>query len=218
MSDPAIIDLSFRLQGQSAPRDHGYALYAGISRIVPVVHGARWLGIHPLRGTRLDAETLLLSPHAALCLRLPAERIPDVLLLAGHSLDVGGCRLHVGVPTVHALKPAASVDAQMVSIKLTDAPRRSHPTLDRPTLDVSAFAARYEAEIRRQLLTLGIERPFRLCGRQSLTVGGRRIVGFSVRVTTLTDDESVRLQAQGLGGKRTMGCGIFRPTRGKVPG
>jgi CRISPR/Cas system CSM-associated protein Csm4 (group 5 of RAMP superfamily) len=45
-------------------------------------------------------------------------------------------------------------------------------------------------------------------------VAGRRILGYSVRVAELTLDESLILQERGLGGKRRMGCGVFRGTRG----
>jgi hypothetical protein len=37
-----------------------------------------------------------------------------------------------------------------------------------------------------------------------------------VRVLGLSADDSLKLQICGLGGKRTMGCGIFRPARIKV--
>ena len=102
----------------------------------------------------------------------------------------------------------------MVAIKLTDAPHRPHPELGRRTLDVAEFAARYSAEITRQLKGISIERPFELRGRRRVTVAGRRIVGYSVRVSGLSAEESLALQEKGLGGKRRMGCGVFRPTRG----
>jgi CRISPR-associated protein Cas6 len=47
-----------------------------------------------------------------------------------------------------------------------------------------------------------------------MTVAGKRVVGYSVRVAGLSAEQSFRLQSAGLGGKRAMGCGIFRPTRG----
>ena len=54
----------------------------------------------------------------------------------------------------------------------------------------------------------------KLCGRQRIAVAGKRVVGFSVRVAELSPQGSLRLQEEGLGGKRAMGCGLFRPTRG----
>jgi CRISPR-associated protein Cas6 len=207
------IDLSFPIVGQRVPRDHGYALYGALSRAIQALHGAVWLGVHPLGGMPVDEGTLQLGRGAQLRLRIPADRIAEVLALAGASLDVGGVGLRLGAPSVHALAPAPSLDARMVAIKLTCAPRHENPDLGRQTLDIAGFAERYTAEVRRQLDAIGVARPFELRGRRSLTVGGRRVLGYSVRVSQLQAEESLVLQEKGIGGKRRMGCGVFRPTR-----
>jgi CRISPR-associated protein Cas6 len=211
------VDLGFPVTGPGVPRDHGYPLYAALCGAVPALHGATWLGVHPLSGTLLDEGTLALRDHTRLFLRLPAERIPDVLPLAGRAIDIGSARLVLGAPNVSALVPAASLDARLVVIKLTDAPHRENQDLGRETLDIAAFAERYTAELKRQLAALDIPSTPELCGRHSITVSGKRIVGYSVRVSGLSADQSLVLQVNGLGGKRRMGCGMFRKTRGKVP-
>jgi CRISPR-associated protein Cas6 len=210
-----MVDLSFPIVGALVPRDHGYALYGALCRAVPGLHGASWLGVHPLGGMRVDAVSLQIDRRSQLRLRLPADRIGEVLPLAGASLDVSGSSLRLGAPGVHALVPAAALDARMVAIKLTRAPRRRNDELGRVALDVAGFAERYTAEIRRQLDAIGIGGPFELHGRRSMTVGGRRVVGYSVRVMGLSADESIALQETGIGGKRRMGCGLFRRTRGR---
>ena len=174
----------------------------------------RWLGVHPLGGRPAHEDRLDTERGGSLRLRLPAERIADVLPLAGATLDVAGAAVLLGAPTIHSLVPAASLDARLVAIKLTRAPRHKNAALGRDTLDVEGFQTRYVAEIGRQLAALEIRKPFEIHGRRSLTVAGRRVVGFSVRVHSLTADESLRLLEHGIGGKRRMGCGIFRPTRG----
>jgi CRISPR-associated endonuclease/helicase Cas3 len=208
------VDLSFPIVGERVPRDHGYALYGALSRTLKALHGATWLGVHPLGGTRVDERTLQFGQRSQLRLRLPAERIPEVLPLAGAKLDVAGAPIRLGAPSVHALVPAASLDARLVAIKLTAAPHRRNEALGRDALDVAGFAERYTAEIRRQLDGLEISSPFELRGRRSLTVDGRRVVGYSVRVLGLSADASIVLQEKGIGGKRRMGCGLFRGTRG----
>jgi CRISPR-associated protein Cas6 len=209
----SVVDLKFPLRAATVPRDHGYLLYAALCSVLPALHEARWFGVHPIDGVPVDENTLDLRGRARLGLRLPAEHIPEVLALAGTTLDIGGHAAVVGVPNVQALVPAATLDARLVVIKLTEVPRHEHAELGRSTLDVTAIAERYRGEIERQLAALEIARPFELRGRQSLTVGGRRVVGYSVRVQELTAEESLRLQAAGLGGKRRMGCGIFRAPR-----
>jgi hypothetical protein len=101
----------------------------------------------------------------------------------------------------------------VVIIKLTHMPEKSNGSID-----VVALREGFEAEVRRQLGALGITGGFEITGRRSITVGGRRVIGFSMRVGGLDADQSLRLQIEGIGGKRTMGGGVFRRTRGKAQG
>jgi CRISPR-associated endonuclease/helicase Cas3 len=213
-SKAPVVDVSFPLQLQRAPRDHGYALYGALCRIAPELHEARWLGVHPLSGHPIDNDTLELGTRGRLRLRLPAERIVTILPLAGATLHISDCRGVIGAPTIHPLTSAPSLDARMVAIKLTAAPHRMNPELGRDALDIAAFRSRYVKEIERQLAALEIKKPFDVRGKRSLTVGGRRVIGYAVRVSDLSHDESLRLLEHGIGGKRRMGCGVFRPTRG----
>jgi CRISPR-associated endonuclease/helicase Cas3 len=48
---------------------------------------------------------------------VPVEFIPRCLPLAGKPLDLSGHRIRIGVPTVHALTPAATLIARLVTIK-----------------------------------------------------------------------------------------------------
>jgi len=208
MNQPTHVDLVFPARGRSVPLDHGYALYGALSRRAPALHGADWFAVHPIGGTKLDQQTLALGRTSSVTLRIPPERIRDVLCLAGAVLDVRGATLALGAPMVRPLEPAPSLDARLVVIKLTRVPRRSDGTLDTTTMQ-----ERFVAEAERQLTLLGIARRIETAGRRSITIAGRRVLGYSVRVAALDPEESLLLQVNGLGGKRTMGCGVFRPTR-----
>lgn len=209
-----IVDLNFPIAGDSVPRDHGYALYGALSRALPEVHGARWLAVHPLSGRPNEKGRLHLVPSGSLRLRLPTDRIATVLALPGQTLDVAGAHVTVGAPTVHRLVSAASLDARLVVVKLTDVPTHDHATLGRRSLDRPAIEERVRQELCRQLEKLDIGARPELRGHGRIMVGGRAVVGFTVRVQGLSADDSLRLQINGLGGKRRMGCGVFRPTRG----
>lgn len=208
------VDVSFALAGRSVPLDHGYTLYAAISACVPSLHGVPWLGVHPLSGDPVEADKLLLPRRPELRLRVPVEHIGSVLPLVGCTLDVAGHPLMVGVPTVHSLNPSVSLDARLVVIKITRISRRQNAEIARDAIDVKQLEQRFVAESRRQLARLEVGGEVALTGRRSVKVAGRRVIGFSVRVKGLSEAGSIRLQEEGLGGKRTMGCGIFRPTRG----
>jgi len=209
-----LVEILFPISGTSVVRDHGYLLYGALCHVIPLLHEAPWLAVHPLSGAVASDEHLTLKPSATLTLRMPAERIPAVLPLAGVTLDIAGARLSLGAPRVQALVPAASLDARLVVLKLTNAPHKQSESLGRETLDNDAIAQRYAVELTRQLAKLEIASLPQLLGRQSITVVGKRIVGYSVRVGGLNADQSLRLQQYGLGGKHRMGCGVFRPTRG----
>lgn len=204
------VDLAFPLRGSQVVRDHGYPLFSALCSVVPQIHGAKWLGVHPIAGTPLGDGWLGIRRGAHLLLRAPAERIPTLLPLAGRSLDVGGMRITLGAPRIQALVPATSLDARIVVLKLTGAPREADGTLD-----VRGFERRYVDELARQLAAIDVKGDVELGGRQRIRVAGRRIVGFSVRVRGLTAEGSIRLQEEGLGGKRGMGCGVFRATRAR---
>ena len=69
------IDLAFRLTGSAVPVDHGYALYAALSRILPEIHVAKDVAVQPIRGVYSGNGTLHLADFSRLILRLPDEQI-----------------------------------------------------------------------------------------------------------------------------------------------
>lgn len=207
------VDLAFPILPVDVERDHGYALYGALSRAVPELHEKAWLGVHPLSGRLLPGDKLRIGRGGALRLRLPTEHLAVVVPLAGRTLELQGRPLVLGQPTVHLLEPTPSLDARLVVVKLTDVPRQGAEA-GQGGLDRFAMETRVRDELSRQLKALGIEATPELKGHGRIQVAGRRIVGFTVRVAGLSPEASVKLQAHGLGGKRRMGCGVFRPTRG----
>lgn len=206
MTDPSHVDLAFPVRGsRQLARDHGYALYGALTRALPQLHDAHWWGTQLVPGRMITPDVLDLGPGSTLRIRVPVDKIAAMLPLAGVTLDVHGAALTVGAPAVHPLTPAAELDAHLVVIKLTNG-------VPRP-FDPAAFNQRFEAEARRQLARLEIEGVLSLRGRRAMTVGGRRVIGHAVRVSGLSADHSLKLQVAGIGGKRSMGCGVFRPSR-----
>lgn len=208
------VDVCFGLSGHSVPLDHGYALYAALCRQVPQLHESRWLGVHPIAGQPRDKNILGLRAGAELRLRVPVINIPELMPLIGVSLDVAGHPLMLGSPTIRTLEPSRSLDSRLVAIKVTNPTRRTRPEDGREVLDAESLQSRFEAEAKRQMDRLQVQGELTIHGRRSIQVARTHVIGFSVRVTDLSETESLRLQEHGLGGKRSMGCGIFRPTRG----
>ena len=187
------VDLAFRLTGSTIPVDHGYALYAAISRVLPDLHAENEIGIHPIRGRYVGGANLHLTSTSRLVVRLPDDRLRAVLKLAGKSLEVDGHRLRVGVPETRALRSTASLYSRLVTIK--------------GFMEVNAFFA----ATKRQLESLGVSAEIAVGERRTLRVKDKRVVGFEVFASQLDAEATLHLQEGGLGGRRHMGCGVFVP-------
>lgn len=193
------LDLYFPLRGREIPVDHGYSLYAALSRLLedatdPWLHESDAIGIHLVRGRYIGNGRLGLDPRGArLGLRLPVELIPKVLVLAGKALQIEGHTLQLGIPQPYTLKPAESLYAHLVTT------RNGQDGL------------RFDEEVKQQLDALGIGAVAERGERRVFRVRDRKVVGHSLSVRGLQEQDSLRLQEVGLGGRRKMGCGLFLP-------
>ena len=195
------VDLWFPVTGRTLPSDHGYAMYGALSRAVPKLHDADDWGLHTLRGKALGPGIISLSQSPRLGLRLPAEQISTVLSLCGRTLEVRGHFIGLGSPTVITLSPHAALSARLVTIK--------------SFMEPDPFIA----AVRRQVAELHprcAEGNVTIGARKIVTVGGQKVVGFSIRVSGLSDEASLALQEHGIGGRRKMGCGVFRKSEHRL--
>jgi CRISPR-associated protein Cas6 len=72
-----VVDLAFRLTGSKIAVDHGYALYSAISRLVPEIHEAKNIGVHPIRGTYSGNGELMLRDSSRLVVRMESEKLGE---------------------------------------------------------------------------------------------------------------------------------------------
>jgi len=198
--DSPKIDLLFPLHGHEIPLDHGYALYAALSRALesatdPWLHAQEDVGMHLIRGTYRGKGRLALTPASRIAIRLPASLIHKFLVLAGQQLILGTDSLRLGIPQPRALAPTPALYAHLVTTRN------------------GQDEERFDSEIARQLNELGIEASAQRGPRRSFTVRDKKVVAHTLLVSELTAEESIRLQERGLGGRRKLGCGIFLPAQ-----
>jgi len=211
----AALDLVFRIQGERIPADHGYLLFSAVCGIVPPLHTEETLDVFPINGRLAGRREITLTPTSRLSFRVNPEHIPRLLPLAGKVLNLGGLRVRVGVPEVHALVPAARLYSRLVVIKGFLEPEPFLAAAQRQ-LDTLGIKGKPSLVPQPQIVAAnadsatGSHSPFL---RRTLRLRDKEIVGFAVRVEELTADESIRLQEQGLGGRRHFGCGLFVPER-----
>jgi CRISPR-associated protein Cas6 len=199
-SAPCVV-VSFPLQGRHLPADHGYALYSAITRHLPALHGVRWLGIELISGLPQGEGMISLPARGGrLGLRIPADRFGDVLTLAGKRLVIGKETIRLGIPSARPLTAASAVYSRIVTIKRFTEPEE--------------FVDAARRQLEKSAIKGNIELPIDDDGRarrRVLAIKGKTIVGFSLAVHDLNEEDSLRLMTLGLGGRRSMGCGIFNP-------
>jgi CRISPR-associated protein Cas6 len=195
------VEAAFPIQGTTLPLDHGYPLYAALSRLSSTLHEAQtqW-GILPVAGIpQPKTGTLRLQDHSRVTLRLPTSQIAQILPWAGRSIDIHGHQVRLGIPNVSLLQPAQELGARFVTIKLKD------------SLDQDSFMQ----ALLKQAQELHPELPQRLVlgRRRVMQIKDRDVVGYSVGARDLDHDLSLLLQVHGLGGRRKMGAGLFYPQK-----
>ncbi len=209
------IDLAFRITGSKVLVDHGYLLLAAISEIIPDIHNNRNFAVHPINGELMGGRLLTLTDNSFLKIRLPVENIPIFLPLAGKVLKIGEDRITVGVPISSALKPFPKLYCRLAIIKgfmehapfLEAAMRQAEELGIKGKLDL---VEQTNIAGKNKDKSTGTKSPFL---RRTIKVRDKNIVGFALRASELTAEESLTLQEKGIGGRRRFGCGIFIPDR-----
>jgi len=209
MTPMQAVDLCFPVLGSELPMDHGYPLYAALSRLLPALHEiSADLGIAPIAGQPVANGILRLHARSRLRVRLPRDRIPLLLPLAGKVLVVAGRRIRVGAPQVRALEPVAMLFARMVTIKGFTEPKQFLGAVARQLEDLGIKAQPVVPDVEDG------EHRGKPC-RRVLQIKEKTIVGFALIVTGLSAEGALNLQVVGLGGRRKMGCGFFLPFRNR---
>jgi CRISPR-associated endonuclease/helicase Cas3 len=206
MDDSIFVDVIFPLAGDPLPLDHGYLIYSALSRKCSAIHEIPNLSIHPISGTPDSEKKLHLLPNSSLKIRIPHFKIPLIYNnLVTEKFKIGINNYFLDIPTVKTLTPAPSLYSRLVIIR-----RHQNPES-------------FQVVANQQLTKLGIEGDIKLLSRKDgnpqcrqLTIknqrGSFKVRGFAVKVDNLSKDDSLTLQAYGLGGKQKMMCGVFVPS------
>ncbi|HEY5633775.1 MAG TPA: type I-MYXAN CRISPR-associated protein Cas6/Cmx6 [Burkholderiaceae bacterium] len=190
----AMIDAVFEIRGTSLPRHYQGELWSTLAGCLP------WLESEPLAGlleirASLSGGTYLLPRRARLGLRVPVARADDAMSLSGREFEVGGQPLSVGRGLTRALVP--------------------QPTLGTPFLVTGARdELEHQTRVAELLERIGLPQRF-ICGRMGESPGaaGETLRGAPVVLHQLRDEQSMRVQFEGLGPNRSLGFGLFAPRK-----
>lgn len=193
VDDSAVTDIHFELQGTLLPRDHGYALFLELSRLLPWLPDEQLAAVHHIHGAETGKDDLLiLSRRAKLVVRIPAYREADLMILTGQTIEVGGFKLTIGKGKARPLARHTPLYAHCVTTG-------------------SADEEGFTRDVIRMLDELNITCRF-ICGRrQTITTAEGVAYGYSLMLHDLPVEQSILVQQRGMGGNRKIGCGIFIP-------
>lgn len=186
------LELRIPITGTFAPSDHGYFLYAALSRCIPVIHNCEEVSFDTLRGILQNNGNILLKADAQLKIRAPLPLISPLLSLKYQELRLGPFSIRLGFPKLVALRPSSSLYARTVTIK-------NH-------LELATFMIAVRAKLDAQ----GISADVVAGKRRVVKIGNHTVVGFSLYLHNLNNASSLLLLENGLGGRKHVGCGYFQ--------
>ena len=205
-----VVDITYGIDCKCLPLDHAFSFSNAIRAALPWMDAEQRAGIHLIHGAEsgngwmrpedTENELLHLSKRSRMTLRVPGHRIADAEILVGQTLDIDGYALKVGKSKIKLFSTLPTQFARYVVIP---------SSVDQE--DESAFM-KYAAD---ELQALGIRVRKLLCGRANkLRHPDGDLYTRSVMLADLDVDEAVRLQQQGVGEHRMIGCGLFIPHKG----
>jgi len=190
----SVVDLAFPLSGRTVPRDYMQALHVALQQELPWLAQEPGVGIHPLKLVQgaSAGPVSLLSQRTRLLLRLPRARVADASTLAGRTLLIGGHPVQLGEPHARELLAHATLYAYAVAAAGED-------------------EVAFMQGVAGELQALGV-RTHTVCGKRGgRPFEGRTLTTFSLMLHALNQADSLRVQEQGLGPHRLLGCGVFVP-------
>jgi CRISPR-associated protein Cas6 len=201
-----VVDLTFKLDCRCLPNDHVWELSQSLQKILPWLADEPQAGIHMIHGAESmngwyrpeDPDALIhLSRRSKMTLRVPGPLVGKALELEGKELDLSGNSLKINKATVKLL---SLYEVQFSRYVMTEA-----------DTDEQEFLQNAVAELKN----MNIPPRKLLSGKtQSFATPDGEIVTRSLMVADLEPMEAIRLQEQGIGAGRLLGCGLFVPHKG----
>jgi CRISPR-associated protein Cas6 len=178
------------------PQDHGYYLFAGLCSLLPELHGRRGFQVAPVRGTRRRDGNLLLDHKSILNVRgITAE---EALRIQHTAFEIPTGTVLIGAASIREHRGGSVLASRQVVLR---------GILDKETFEkalLEALPSGVESSVGREHVTILPERSGK--PRQVMR-------GWSVRLSGLTEEQSLDIQSRGIGWERQMGCGVFYSPR-----
>ncbi|MEO0985159.1 MAG: type I-MYXAN CRISPR-associated protein Cas6/Cmx6 [Cyanobacteria bacterium J06639_14] len=209
------LEIQFSLRGKTLPADHGYLLYSAVKKLLQdsgqdnlppdlpeKVHLCTVSGIPDRAGM------IYLNRGSRFRLRCPSEQIQLwYRFFQNQVFDIQGHLIRLIQPRITLPEASNTLASRLVTFKLKEIDH-----IDVPRYFLKSCQTGLERlDIKGQAFI-----PSDADGdlaRRTLQVKDKKILGFGVVVEGLSDEDSLKLQWHGLGGRKHFGCGWFYPPK-----
>ena len=199
-----VFDVMFSMQCKSLPIDHAWALSQQLQKYLPWIGKNNCSGIHQIHVAesnngwiRPDEENALLFPskRTKLILRIPSDKYSDVQALTGVTLDLEGHPIKLGKLKKRSLSNSGVIFSRHMLIEQNQ--------------DEDEFLIKVASEIKAKT---NITVKKMLCGKRHAIKTSKGIKNtIHLMIADLDDETSIKIQQEGLGKHRELGCGLFLP-------
>ncbi|MGQ9873334.1 type I-MYXAN CRISPR-associated protein Cas6/Cmx6 [Leptodesmis sp.] len=210
------LEIQFQLRGKTLPADHGYALYSAVKQAVqnagePLTFSGNIpadVRLCSISGIPDKDGMIYLHRGSRLRLRCPVDQVQLwYQLMQNQVLDIRGHLIRLVQPQLTLPQASETLKARLVTFKLEAI---DHPDVPYYFLE-SCKKGLNRLEINAQASIDST--PEGDLARRTLQVKEKKILGYGVVVEGLSDQDSLKLQWYGLGGRQHFGCGWFYPVR-----
>lgn len=195
------------------PADHGYALYSAVKKLLQETEDQSLpkdlpseVRLSTIFGVPNRSGVIYLNQYSRFRLRCPSEQIPIwYRFLQNQVLDIRGNLIRLIQPRITLPEASDTLASRLVTFKLdaidhVDFPRffleSCQKGLDRLEIRGQAFIP---SDFNGDL------------ARRAIQVKNKKIIGYGVVIEGLSQEDSLKLQWHGLGGRQHFGCGWFCP-------
>jgi CRISPR-associated protein Cas6 len=211
------LEIQFSLQGKTLPADHGYSLYSAVKKNV-------------LEGQNLPPEVLLstvpgipdrdgmiyLNRASRLRVRCPAEQVQQwYRLFQNVVLEVRGHLIRLVQPRLSLLQPSTTLKARLVTFRLEQWNTAEAPVYFLESCQKALKHLEIEAQTFIDSNSNGdlALRALKIKNKSESGSQWVNVLGYGIIVEGLSEEDSIKLQCYGLGGRKHFGCGWFYPVK-----
>ncbi|ACB50543.1 hypothetical protein cce_1193 [Crocosphaera subtropica ATCC 51142] len=213
------LEIQCSVRGKTLPADHGYALYSAIKHICKEQQPLL------LDNNNLSSEILLssipgvpdknglvyLNNKSRFRFRCPAEQATQwYRFLQNQVFDIRGHLIRLVQPRLTLPETSNVLKARLVTFRLEKWNSQEAPfhflescqkALERIEVNGQAFIdSNYQGDL----------------ALRAIKIREKNVLGYGVVVEGLNEDDSLKLQGLGLGGRKHFGCGWFYPAKEEI--